>query len=119
MITRRQFCMSQIRKFIADNSLEMDFYMEDMTRLIPYIGSSTTLGVCLEYLGILTKKDYPEDFNYLASRGGVFQVGYDEKSKEVNILTVREFLAMLPEEISASSTFKPIVTSKRSTRGTK
>lgn len=119
MITKRQFCMNQIRKFIADNSLDMEFYMEDMTKLIPYIGSSTTLGICLEYLGVITKESYPEDYAYLAERGGIFQVGYDEKTKEANILTTREFLNMLPEEIASVSQFKPVVASTKSTRGTK
>ena len=95
MITRKNYCKSQLQKYLNEYNLE------DPKDLVPHIFESSTLGIILQELGIINPKDYPMENDYINSRGGIMAT-YAEKNKNgvlIQTLTVREFLDLLPEKI--------------------
>ena len=95
MITRENYCKSQIRVYLNEYNLE------DPKDLVPHVFESSTMGVILQELGIINSKDYPMENDYINSRGGIMAT-YAEKTANgvvIQILTVREFLDLLPETI--------------------
>ena len=95
MITRENYCKSQIRVYLNEYNLE------DPKDLVPHVFESSTMGVILQELGIINPKDYPMENDYINSRGGIMAT-YAEKNKNgvlIQTLTVREFLDLLPEKI--------------------
>ena len=95
MITRENYCKSQIRVYLNEYNLE------DPKDLVPHVFESSTLGVILQELGIINSKDYPMEDEYINSRGGIMAT-YTEKTANgvaIQILTVREFLDLLPEKL--------------------
>ena len=95
MITRKNYCKSQIQSYLNIYNLE------DPKDLVPHIFESSTLGIILQELGIINPKDYPMENDYINSRGGIMAT-YAEKNKNgllIQTLTVREFLDLLPEKI--------------------
>ena len=95
MITRKNYCKSQLRMYLSEYNLE------DPKDLVPHIFESSTLGIILQELGIINPKDYPMENDYINSRGGIMAT-YAEKNKNgvlIQTLTVREFLDLLPEKI--------------------
>ena len=95
MITRENYCKSQLRVYLNEYNLE------DPKDLVPHIFESSTLGIILQELGIINPKDYPMENDYINSRGGIMAT-YAEKNKNgvlIQTLTVREFLDLLPEKI--------------------
>lgn len=95
MITKKQYANQIIREFIDQRNLRIKSYEE----LARYIMQSTTLGIALETLGIITPDKYPEECAYLQSRGGIFKIiDPINDEDEVHILTTREFIDMLPDE---------------------
>ena len=95
MITKKQYANQIIREFIDQRNLRIKSYEE----LAHYTMQSTTLGIALETLGIITPDKYPEEYAYLQTRGGIFKiVDPINDEDEVHILTIREFIDMLPDE---------------------
>ena len=95
MITRKNYCKSQLQKYLNEYNLE------DPKDLVPHIFESSTLGIILQELGIINSKDYPMEDDYINSRGGIMAT-YAEKTANgvaIQILTVREFLDLLPEKL--------------------
>ena len=95
MITRENYCKSQLRVYLNEYNLE------DPKDLVPHVFESSTLGVILQELGIINSKDYPMENDYINSRGGIMAT-YAEKTANgilIQTLTVREFLDLLPEKI--------------------
>ena len=95
MITRKNYCKSQLRMYLSEYNLE------DPKDLVPHIFESSTLGIILQELGIINSKDYPMENDYINNRGGTMAT-YAEKNKNgvlIQTLTVREFLDLLPEKI--------------------
>ena len=95
MITRKNYCKSQLRMYLNEYNLE------DPKDLVPHIFESSTMGIILLELGIINPKDYPMENDYINSRGGIMAT-YAEKNKNgvlIQTLTVREFLDLLPEKI--------------------
>ena len=95
MITRKNYCKSQLRIYLNEYNLE------DPKDLVPHIFESSTLGIILQELGIINPKDYPMENDYINSRGGIMAT-YAEKTANgvlIQTLTVREFLDLLPEKI--------------------
>ena len=95
MITRKNYCKSQLRMYLNEYNLE------DPKDLVPHIFESSTLGIILQELGIINPKDYPMENDYINSRGGIMAT-YAEKTANgvaIQILTVREFLNLLPEKL--------------------
>ena len=95
MITRKNYCKSQIQSYLNIYNLE------DPKDLVPHIFESSTLGVILQELGIINSKDYPMEDEYINHRGGIMATYADRVDGKVIIetLTVREFLNLLPEKI--------------------
>ena len=95
MITRKNYCKSQLRMYLNEYNLE------DPKDLVPHIFESSTMGIILQELGIINSKDYPMEDEYINSRGGIMAT-YAEKTANgvaIQILTVREFLNLLPEKL--------------------
>ena len=95
MITRKNYCKSQLHMYLSEYNLE------DPKDLIPHIFESSTMGIILQELGIINPKDYPMEDEYINSRGGIMAT-YAEKTANgvaIQILTVREFLDLLPEKL--------------------
>ena len=95
MITRKNYCKSQLQKYLNEYNLE------DPKDLVPHIFESSTMGIILQELGIINSKDYPMEDDYINRRGGLMAT-YAEKNKNgvlIQTLTVREFLDLLPEKI--------------------
>ena len=95
MITRENYCKSQINGFL-------NYYnLKDPKDLVSHIYESSTLGVILQELGIINPKDYPIEDAYINTRGGIMDT-YAEKTDTgvlIQTLTVREFLDLLPEKL--------------------
>ena len=95
MITRENYCKSRIQAYLNEYNLK------DPKDLVPHVFESSTMGVILQELGIINSKDYPMEDEYINSRGGIMAT-YAEKTANgvlIQILTVREFLDLLPEKI--------------------
>ena len=95
MITRKNYCKSQLHMYLSEYNLE------DPKDLVPHIFESSTMGIILQELGIINPKDYPMEDEYINSRGGIMAT-YAEKTANgvaIQILTVREFLDLLPEKL--------------------
>ena len=95
MITRKNYCKSQLSMYLNEYNLE------DPKDLVPHIFESSTMGIILQELGIINPKDYPMEDEYINSRGGIMAT-YTEKTVNgvtIQILTVREFLDLLPEKL--------------------
>ena len=95
MITRKNYCKSKLQNYLDQYNLK------DPKDLIPHVFESSTMGIILQDLGIINSKDYPMEDDYINSRGGIMAT-YAEKTANgvvIQILTVREFLDLLPETI--------------------
>ena len=95
MLTRKNYCKSQIQSYLNIYNLE------DPKDLVPHIFESSTLGVVLQEVGIINPEDYPMENAYVNTRGGIMAT-YAEKNDTgvlIETLTVREFLNLLPEKI--------------------
>ena len=95
MITRKNYCKSQLHMYLSEYNLE------DPKDLVSHIFESSTMGIILQELGIINPKDYPMEDEYINSRGGIMAT-YAEKTANgvaIQILTVREFLDLLPEKL--------------------
>ncbi len=99
MITRKNYCKSKLQNYLDQYNLK------DPKDLIPHVFESSTMGIILQDLGIINSKDYPMENDYINSRGGIMAT-YAEKTANgvvIQILTVREFLDLLPETIESDT----------------
>lgn len=101
MITRKGFC-----KMILEDAC--GFYkVSGYTDLIRYIPENTKIGICLQELGILNEYTDSNMYNYVKNRGGIMYAYLDREivKSDINdpngcqILTLREFLDLLPESL--------------------
>lgn len=92
-MTKEQFC-----KMIIEREKGVDHNRSDES-LIPMIYSSTSLGIALETLGVITPEKYPTEYNYLQTRGGVLYAYFDRKDEEVYQISMIELLSLLPDKI--------------------
>ena len=88
MITKKQFCEIQIDKFCREHNTTKDVLGDG------WIYNSSTLAICMEYLGMLKSEEAKE---YVQTRNGILYICWDEDKSEASILSVREFLDLLPE----------------------
>ncbi len=94
MITKKMFCEITIREFL--DKLEKNPFdnWRDITEGYAY--QSTSVGLAMKYLGLIKSG---QTLDYLASRAGIYKMYIDKEKAETNILTFREILDMLPEEL--------------------
>ena len=74
MITRKNYCKSQLRMYLSEYNLE------DPKDLVPHIFESSTLGIILQELGIINYTDYSMENDYIINRGGIMST-YAEMNK--------------------------------------
>ena len=63
----------------------------DTEKLVQDIYFSTSLGIALEVLGVITPEKYPEEYDYLKDRAGIHSI------KNCNVVTERKFYDTLPD----------------------
>ena len=63
----------------------------DVDQLVNDIYSSTSLGIALEVLGVITPEKYPKEYAYLQNRGGIHTIN------DKGVVTEREFYETLPD----------------------
>ena len=98
MITKKQYCRSIVNRYKAELKCLTEKEYTDR-ELVSEIFKSTTLGIALEYLGVLDPKIDRVVLEYLSHRGGIKEVVFDQDLNESFILSQREFIEMLPDEI--------------------
>ena len=92
MLTKKQLCEAKLRQYAVT---ELGFKLPVNLNEIPEatVMQSSTVAVCMEYLGLL--KD-PALKEYAASRGGLFVVSHDDNKKPV-VITFRDVLEAMKE----------------------
>ena len=60
-------------------------------QLVNDIYSSTSLGIALEVLGVITPEKYPKEYDYLQNRGGIHSIN------NKGVVTEREFYSTLSD----------------------
>lgn len=108
MITKREFCRMKIDEFKNEwckqhGIMHIDEITDDMLANFDCVFQSTTLGICLEYLGIINPISHPDLYEYISHRGGIFfnrvLIDEDTDKKYMASLCIRELLDLLPEEL--------------------
>ena len=99
-------CESIVIRFVYDNKLidNHNYYLnykneKHAKALISHISKSTCLGIALVELGVITKENNPQEYQYISERSGILIEHYDYDTKENNFLTLREVLEMLPDSL--------------------
>jgi hypothetical protein len=87
MISKKQLCqiiLNDFEKIEGRKPTEAD------------ITSSSSLAVAMEFLGQLNNPMYKQ---YASERGGRLYMYIDEEKRGVSMLSVRELLGLLPDEV--------------------
>lgn len=63
----------------------------NVDQLVNDIYSSTSLGIALEILGVITPEKYPKEYDYLQNRGGIHSIN------NKGVVTEREFYGTLSD----------------------
>lgn len=101
MISRKNYC-----KIIINDAM----YQYGVSRpedLIPHVAESSCMGIALQELGYINPTDTPTADAYINGRGGIMKT-FAERTDDpkdlngvhVEILTLREFLNLLPDEVT-------------------
>lgn len=106
ILTRKNYCKATLEKM-----LNIDLYKRVISGDLDQYGinkavmSSTTVGICLQELGIINHDNFPDLDDYLNDRVGIYMtyVDYDSFHEEddeadVQVMSFRELLSLLPEE---------------------
>ena len=96
MISRKNYCKSII------NEAMMEYNVSTPEKLIPSISQSGIMGIALPELAIINGHDTPDEDRYINTRGGIMKTFAEKNGDEephIEILTFREFLNLLPEEV--------------------
>lgn len=96
MMTKKQYCMAILKPFLKE------YNTKDPKKLIPYVYSSTKMGVALQELGYLNKIEYPAEYEYISSRAGIAEMTVDDpyvNENSVHILTIRDIINLLPDKL--------------------
>lgn len=104
IFNRETFCKATLNKILG--KIESKGLLTEPVRyeeLYNVIHNSTTVGICLQELGIITDENYPELNNYLNQRGGTFAIYFDDNpvydiDEACQIMSFRELLSLFPEE---------------------
>lgn len=104
MISKKEFCKAFIRKFCNSNNLAIEELKSDKEQ---YAVGNTSLGIAMETLGWFD--DNPNIKEYLASRAGIYILVHqadrdhpnqdEDKKYEPSILTMREIIYLLPDDV--------------------
>ena len=96
MMTKNQYCQA-----IVNQSMK-EYNVNSPAKLIPFIYSSTKLGIALQQLGYINGKNYPAEDFYISSRAGVVEIFVDDPyvgDESIHLLTVRDLINLLPEKL--------------------
>ena len=85
MITKKQFCQMKIEDYCRENEVQVSDSL---------VTEASTIAVCMEYLGLI-KEDWAKE--YTQTRGGIMFTYWDRDKQEVFLLSIREFLSLLPD----------------------
>jgi len=86
MITKKQFCEMKIKHYLRRNNIK------EISDLL--VAQSSTIAICMEYLDLIKSDELKE---YAKSRDNALFSYWDKEKFEACILSVREFIDLLPE----------------------
>ena len=95
MLTKRQYALSVCRKWAHENNRDC----ANLESMVGDIYASTSLGIALEILDVISPSKHINEYSYLANRGGQVAMYVDEATAEAYILTAREFYDLLPDSL--------------------
>jgi len=90
MISKKQYCELVIEDFCRSEEIDREDLKEGD------IYKNSCLGVAMEHLGLIKN---PSNLEYVASRGGVLDIYVNAEEKVINVLSVRDMLSLLPDEV--------------------
>lgn len=82
MMTKKEYAESVVRTYSSNSNVE---------QLVNDIYTSTSLGIALEVLGVITPEKRPKEYDYLQNRGGIHSIDNS------GIVTEREFYNTLSD----------------------
>lgn len=88
------FCELVIKEYLGNLEKNPFNNWRDISEGYAY--QSTCVGLAMEHLGLKLSN---QTLDYLISRAGIYEFYADEKEGKAHILTFREMLDMLPEEL--------------------
>jgi hypothetical protein len=92
MLTKKELCEAMLIKY-AHANLAMNGPI-DLTKIPESVCmSSTTVGICMEYLGLI--KD-PSIKKYISHRGGVFMTTFDKEGNPT-VISFRQVLESMKD----------------------
>lgn len=104
MISKKEFCRAFIRRFCNSHAYSIEELKEHKDH---YAMGSTSLGIAMETLGWFDDNSNIKE--YLASRAGIYMLVHqadrdrpnqdEDKKYEPAILTMREIIALLPDDV--------------------
>lgn len=95
MLTKRQYALSVCRKWAHENNRDC----ANLESMVGDIYASTSLGIALEILDVISPSKHINEYNYLSNRGGQVAMYVDEATAELYVLTAREFYDLLPDSL--------------------
>lgn len=95
MLTKEMFAKTVCRTWAINNNRKDG----DYESMVGDVYASTSLGIALEVLGVITPGKHINEYNYLADRGGLSTVYVDEKTGEIYSLSTREIYDLLPDHL--------------------
>lgn len=95
MLTKEMFAKTVCRNWAINNNRKDG----DYESMVGDIYASTSLGIALEVLGVITPEKHADAYNYLSDRGGFATVYVDEKTGEIYSLSTREVYDLLPDHL--------------------
>ena len=87
MMTKENFCKMIIKRFYRYENIPVENITEDN------VTKSSSLGVAMEYLGLIKSKHLKE---YISQREGIYDTFIDEDNI-YHVISVRDMLDILPE----------------------
>jgi hypothetical protein len=90
LISKKQYCELIIEDFCRSEAINREELKEGD------VFKSSCLGVAMEYLGLINDQEILE---YVATRGGVLDTYVNAEEKVINVLSTRDMLSLLPDEV--------------------
>lgn len=95
MLTKEMFAKTVCRTWAINNNRKDG----DYESMVGDIYASTSLGIALEVLGVITPGKHIDEYMYLSDRGGLATVYVDEKTGKIYSLNTREIYDLLPDHL--------------------
>jgi hypothetical protein len=92
MLTKKQLCEAKLRQYaVTELGFKLPVNLDEIPEAT--VMQSSTIAVCMEYLGLLKDPTFKE---YAASRGGLIAVSHDEDKNPI-VISFRDILEAMKE----------------------